>query len=138
MNKKKLIGWNNSQLSANGIKERNNTAAQMIVRSVGDAKTAKMFDDKVIERVDSIFVDGYGLVKCAPYELHFIFELPKEFQGWGLYCTCGSIAGVVGFSAYSKLAAPTVMGGGHMLVCLHHTSTKNNVGLGEHGDGSHE
>ena len=136
MNKKQRDEWNRKQLTANGVKETPSTVAQMIVRSVGDASTATLPTGETVERQEHIFVDGYGLIKCAPYELHFIYALPVKYKGWGLYCTCGSIAAVVGLNAYSKLASPTSTG--HMIVCLHHTSTKNNVGIGEHGDGSHE
>ena len=129
--------WNKSQLVENGITNQNpSTVAQMIVRNIGDATKATLPTGEDIERKEYIFVDGHGLIKCAPYELHFIYELPSKYKGWGLYCTCGSIAGVVGYNAYSKLAAPTFSG--QMIVCLHHTSTKNNDTWGEHADGSHE
>lgn len=136
MNKRERDEWNRKQLTANGVKENASTVAQMIVRNIGDAQHATLPDETTVERQEYLFVDGYGLVKCAPYELHFIYALPPRFKGWGLYCTCGSIAGVVGFGAYSKLASPT--SSGQMIVCLHHTSTKNNDTWGEHADGSHE
>ena len=130
--------WNKEILGMQGH-SRNTIPSTKVVRNVGDLKQAKLWDDTVVERVDYIFVDGYGLVKTAPYELHFIYEVPKRHRnkyGWGLYCTCGSIAGVVGLSAYSKLAAPT--SSGMMAVCIRHTTLKNNEGIGRHADGSTE
>lgn len=124
--------WNNDVLSAQGIKHKG--IAPKISRNVGELETAKLPDGTVVKRQELIFVDGHGLIKCAPYELHFIYTSPKTHLGWGLWCTCGSIAGVVGTEAYSKLAAP----GGKMLVCIRHTTLKNNTGVGKHADGSTE
>ena len=126
--------WNNSVLSAKGIKQK--AVAYKVVRSVGDAKRATLADGTVVERRDYIYVEGQGLIKCAPYELHFVYEVPKHTKGWGLMCTCGSIAGVVGMNAYSKLASPTDTG--KMLVCVRHTTLKQNIGIGQHADGSTE
>lgn len=130
----KRHGWNKQQLEANGVPYKPSTVAQMIVRNIGDATKAQLPTGEMVERKEHIWVDGQGLIKCAPYELHFIYELPSQYKGWGLYCTCGSIAGVVDYKAYSKLATP----GNRMIMCLHHTSTKNNDTWGEHADGSHE
>lgn len=126
--------WNNSVLSSKGIKHK--ATAPKIVRSVGDLKEAKLWDGTVVKRQDAIWVDGYGLIRCAPYELHFVYQTPKSHKGWGLWCTCGSLAGVVGANAYSKLLSPT--DDGKMIVCIRHTTIKNNVGIGTHADGSTE
>lgn len=133
--KKDVDKWNQDVLSAKGIKAP--TRRSQVVRSLGDLKKATTWDGIKIERTDYIYTEGDGLVPCAPYELHFVYEISdKTKKGWGLYCTCGSIAGVVGLNAYSKLASPSSTG--KMIVCIHHTSTKNNVGIGEHADGSRE
>lgn len=126
--------WNERVLKQQGV--QHSGVAPKIVRSAGDLQSAKLDDGTVVERTDYIFVDGYGLVHCAPYELHFIYETPKTRKGWGLWCTCGSIAGVVGLNAYSKLASPTSTG--KMIVCIRHTTLKNNTGKGQHADGSAE
>jgi hypothetical protein len=103
---------------------------------VGDAKRATLPNGDVVHRVEHIYVHGYGIVKCMNTELHFIFETPKEQKGWGLYCTCGSIAGVVGWSAYTKLASPS--SSGFVIACIRYLTTKNNVGIGKHADDSTE
>lgn len=136
MNIQQLGLWNKTQLKMNGMDDVS-VRPYSYVRSVGDLKEAELWDGTRVHRTDDMFVnDTYGVVKCAPYELHFIYQVPENHKGWGLMCTCGSIAGVVGLNAYSKLASPTSTG--LMIVCLHHNSTKNNVGIGEHADGSHE
>ena len=126
--------WNNNVLKAKGIKQ--NGTAPKIVRNQGDLKSAKLWDGTIVERQDYLFVDGQGLIKCAPYELHFIYSAPVHHKGWGLFCSCGSIAGVVGLNAYSKLASPTSTG--KMIVCIRHTTLKQNEGIGRHADGSSE
>lgn len=129
-----IDNWNNKVLASKGINQ--NGTAPKIVRNQGNLQKATLRDGTVVERTELIFVDGQGLVQCANYELHFIYTAPVTHKGWGIFCTCGSIAGVVGLNAYSRLASPTSTG--KMIVCIRHTATKNNVGVGEHADGSHE
>lgn len=126
--------WNKEVLSSMGIKA--DAKAPKIVRSVGDAKRATLVDGTVVEREEYLFIEGYGLVQCAPYELHFIYQLPKHMIGYTPMCTCGSIAGVVGYAAYSKLASPTDTG--MIIVCIRHATLKQNEGIGRHADNSTE
>jgi len=134
-----LRKWNNEELKPlrdSGISDAV-VRPISVVRSLGDLKSAKLWDGTVVTRKDKIWVDAYGtFVKCMPYELHFIYEVPKEHRGWGLMCTCGSIAGVSGAKAYKKLITPSDTG--LMIVCVRHSSTKDNTGVGNHADGSHE
>ena len=127
--------WNDKVLKSQGIKS-NSAYPKAVVRSVGDLKEAELIDGTIVKRTDAIYVDGYGLIKCAGYELHFIYSVPKHIQGWGLMCTCGSIAGVVGYGAYSQLASPA--SSGFMIVCVRHNTLKNNEGIGRHADLSFE
>jgi hypothetical protein len=121
--------WNNNVLKRQGIK--GSGTAPKIVRSVGDAKRATLPDGTVVERTDAIFVEGYGLVRCAPYSVHFLYEVPKNIKGWKYYCTCGSLAGCVGYGVYSSLMSKIP---GYMLVCVRHMATKQNTGRGFHAD----
>lgn len=127
--------WNMSVLKRQGVTSTGR--APTIVRSVGDAVIATLWDGTKVEREEFIFVGSYGLVKCIPYELHFIYEI-KDFStaGWGLWCTCGSIAAVIGVKDYSKLMSPAATG--WVLACVRHTTIKQNDGIGQHADGSHE
>lgn len=127
--------WNERVLKSKGISAE--TQKVSVVRSVGDVQELTLWDGHTkVHRQEYIYVEGHGLVRCAPYELYFIFQTPKTMKGWGLYCGCGSIAGVVGMNAYSKLASPTDTG--KMIVCIRHQSTKNNTGIGRHADESTE
>jgi len=127
--------WNTQVLKKIGVNRSGR--APKIVRNQGDLQTATLPDGTIVRRREYIVANG-ELVKCAPYELHFLYETPDtaENKGWGLWCTCGSIAGVVGYGAYSKLASPSSTG--KMLVCIRHTTLKNNEGVGRHADGSTE
>ena len=125
--------FNLKKLKENGL----DVAAQpayKVVRNLGDLQRATTWDGVVVERKEFLWVEAYGLIKTCPYELHFVYETSS--YGWGLYCTCGSIAGVAGTKAYSKILTPT--GTGLMVVCVRHSSTKNNVGIGRHADESTE
>ena len=126
--------WNKKVLKAKGISATVRPYSR--VRVLGDLKKATLWDGTVVERKDLIYVEQYGLLKCINTELHFVYEVPANHKGWGLMCTCGSIAGVVGYGAYSKLASP--MSNGMIIACLRLLTTKENTGTGEHADGSHE
>lgn len=129
-----IDNWNKQVLKAKGIKS--NVRPYSKVRVVGDLKKATLWDDTVVERKEYIYVEGHGLVKTIDTELHFVYEVPKEHKGWGLMCTCGSIAGVVGWGAYSKLASP--VGNGMIIACVRYLTTKENTGIGRHADESTE
>lgn len=126
--------FNSEQLKLNGVNTFAHPAYKT-VRSIGDLKKARLWDGTEVERKDILWVNN-EFVKCAQYELHFVHETPVSMPGWGLYCTCGSIAVVVGYKEYAKLASPSDTG--KLIVCLRHTTTKQNTGIGEHADGSHE
>ena len=130
----KIDKWNNETLKRMGVNQSG--TAPKIVRNQGDLKSAKLWDGTIVERQDALFVDGYGLVKCAPQSAHFVYAAPKSHKGWGLFCTCGSIAGVVGYAAYSKLASP--MSDGKIIACIRMLTEKNNVGISKHADGTVE
>jgi len=127
--------WNKRVLKSKGIVSA--IPKVNIVRNIGDLQEATLWDGYTkVYRQDAIFVEGHGLIKCINSELHFVFQTPKTMKGWGLFCTCGSIAGVVGYGAYSKLASP--MSNGKIIACIRLLTEKNNTGVGAHADGSHE
>lgn len=95
-----------------------------VVRSIGDRKSAEV-DGKRFYRVKSVNLQDIGVVQCAPYDSHFVL-VDERRKGWTLFCTCASIAVVVGYDAYKKDASPQ----GQLLVCYHHALT------GKHVDGS--
>lgn len=133
---KDIHAWNTKMLKSRSIKGYAQPAYK-VSRNVGDLQRATLWDGiTVVERRQYIYIEQYGLVSCINTELHFVFETPSSMRGWGLYCTCGSLAGVVGWEAYSKLASP--IGNGMIVACIHLLTTKNNTGIGEHADGSHE
>lgn len=107
------------------------------IRSWGDKNSAETHDGIKVYRQEYIFVEGYGMVRCVPYELHFIFEDTSKKKGrWTYLCTCGSIAGIISYKDVKNLMSPNL--GEYILACIHHTATKQNTGIGNHADGSHE
>lgn len=108
-----------------------------VIRQAGDKNSAKTEDGKIVRREEKLYMGEYGLVMCAPYMMHFIFENKSNKIGaWSPVCTCGAPAGVVGANAYADDASPTTSmdstNAGQMIVCLSHAQT------GKHADGSSE
>ena len=132
---KDVNGWNAKQLKKIGVNRKG--TAPKIVRNQGDLQQATLPDGTIVRRQEYLVVNG-ELVKCINSELHFVYETPDThtYKGWGLWCSCGSIAGVVGYSAYSKLASPSSTG--KLVACVRLLTTKQNTGIAEHADGSHE
>jgi len=109
------------------------------IRSWGDKNSAITHDGLKVERQELLYAEGYGMVKVIPYELHFIYEDKSRKKGrWAFMCTCGSIAGIISYKEMVKLM--TVVGNevGYVLACISHTTSKQNVGVGKHADGSTE
>lgn len=60
------------------------------------------------------------------YDNHFIFKQDINY-GAALMCTCGGVAGIFGYEAYSKYSSTNR---GRLLCCVNHAQT------GFHTDGS--
>ena len=107
------------------------------IRSWGDKNSAITKDGDRVERHDYIFAEGYNMVRCVPYELHFVYEDKSGKIGrWGYMCTCGSIAGIISYNDVKELMSPEY--GEYLLACIFHTTTKQNTEVGRHADGSTE
>lgn len=137
MKKKNINQINHSLLEGMGNQTVSKPSDYARIRSWGDKNHATTHDGLQVERQDYIFVEGYGMVRMCPYELHFLFEdKSKKVGRWAYLCTCGSIAGVVSYKELKGLLSPEL--GEYIMVCIHHMATKQNTGLGSHADGSHE
>jgi len=109
------------------------------IRSWGDKGKAVTHDGLTVERMEYIYVEGYGLVKTIPYELHFVFEdKSKKIGRWSFMCTCGSIAGIISYNEMKSLMTVNGTEPGYVMACIHHTATKQNTGIGRHADRSTE
>lgn len=68
-----------------------------IIKHRGQPNQAK-FEGHTVVRQEKIFAGEFGLIPCAPYDDHFVFEIPKALSNrlgmWSYWCTCGSVAGV--------------------------------------------
>lgn len=131
-----------------GIKENlkllpNNSVTSQVkefarIRKWNSKTEAITHDGLKVVRTSHIYCEGYGLVECAPYELHFIFEdKSKKIGRWSYLCTCGSPAGIVSWNELGHLM--DIRGKtGYVLVCIAHTTAKQNIGIGKHSDMSTE
>jgi hypothetical protein len=65
-----------------------------IIKHRGRQDRATTLNNKQVTRQDSLFVPEWrAMVKCAPYDEHFIYENPDVRPGTSAYmCTCGSAA----------------------------------------------
>lgn len=101
-----------------------------IIRFKGGPTTVTLYDGTVIHKSkeEFIFVPEFGgTVRKAPYDVHFLFELPKKTKGPSYMCSCGSHAVFIGSKAYAHLGSPE----GMLLVCWHHTTfNKHSDGIG--------
>ena len=100
-----------------------------IIKFAGDPEKVTLYDGTVIDNnhEEFIFIPEYnGMVRKAPYGVHFVFEVPKHIKGGSSFlCSCGSPAVFIGSKDYSQFGSPE----GMMLVCLTHTT------YGKHADG---
>lgn len=109
------------------------------IRSWGDKGKAITHDGLEVERQDFFFAEGYGIVKTIPYELHFVFEDKSKKKGrWAFMCTCGSLAGIISYNEVKHLMTVNGDEPGYVLACIAHTTSKQNIGIGRHADGSTE
>lgn len=88
------------------------------VRNIGELKQAHTLSTgTIVRRSESIFIkEEQGMIKCTPYDNHFLYENPDKNRGSAYMCTCGSAAVVTGFSGYRYGGSPQ----GKMLGCLSH------------------
>jgi len=86
---------------------------------------------QVVKREDKLWFHG-RFIKCSPYDNHFIYDDKKG--PWTPMCSCGAMAGIVGYDAYKQDASPSTskegLIPGEMIICLIHGQT------GHHADGS--
>lgn len=109
-----------------------------VVRVAGIPQKATLFDGTVVHRQEILeFWMGEQIkrVRGAPYDNHLVYVTPKHILGWSLMCSCGSMAGLVGYNVYRKDASATAGGDGlvpgELVVCLSHAGES-----GRHADGS--
>lgn len=107
------------------------------IRSWGDKNSAITHDGIKVYRQEYIFADGYGMVKCAPMTMHFIYEDTSKKPGrWTYMCTCGGLGGIVSYKDVAGLISPEL--GEYVLVCIAGLASKQNTGIFRHADGSTE
>lgn len=90
-----------------------------IIRHRGTPHEAQLPDGTTVHGKEHIFVPEYGLIKCAPYNDNFIYEMPAKFINAPSYaCSCGSFACITGISGYGQDGSPQ----GLLFVCHQHAT----------------
>jgi hypothetical protein len=98
-----------------------------VIRVYGKAKVANL-QGETIEREDVIFVPSErGHFRTIDTQDHFVYRRKHGTVGSTLMCTCGSIAGIFGFEAYSQFQSTNM---GRLICCVTHMNT------GRHADGA--
>lgn len=100
-----------------------------IIKHLGTLGDATTHSGKKIARRDALFMPSFTrLIKCAPYDNHFIYRVPNSDSVIGastIMCTCGSMAVVTGHDAYKNDGSPQ----GELILCHWHAT------IGRHADG---
>lgn len=86
----------------------------ILIKHVGEPNKAE-FEGVTIMRQERLFIREWGaLVRCTPYDNHFIFEIPETRKRMGMseyMCTCGS---------YAVVASPEDVKA-RMFICMFHS-----------------
>jgi len=89
------------------------------IRSFNSKNEAITYDGLKVERQEFIYAEGYGLVTCVNYELHFVWEdKSKKIGRWAFMCSCGSIAGIISYKEMKQLMTVTGNEDGYILACI--------------------
>ena len=91
-----------------------------IIRFHGQPNKAKTAFGLEVYRQEKLWSPTHQrLIPCAPYDDHFIFEVPAKYKNViAFQCTCGAAAVITGISGYEQDASPQ----GLMWVCLNHAT----------------
>lgn len=94
-----------------------------VIKHYNSPNEAVTLDGYTVKRQEKLWMGAdKGFVVCSPYDNHFVYldpyrPKPGEPSRWGMMCTCGSPAVLVGTNAYSIYGSPQ----GWMVVCYYHT-----------------
>jgi hypothetical protein len=101
-----------------------------VVRNHNDPYKAITLNGVPIFRQKEIFLPSHHThVPVLQTSMHFCFRDSSRPRGSTLFCTCGSMAVVVGYEAYHRVNSFI----GHEVIACH-----NYIQYGKHADGSHE
>lgn len=96
-----------------------------LIKHVGEPNKAE-FEGVTVTRQEKLFIREWkALVRCTPYDNHFVFEIPHSRKKMGMseyLCTCGSAAVVVKLENERE----------RMFVCLFYHSRLIEDGHGYH------
>lgn len=108
------------------------------IRSFNSKNDAITHDGLKVFRMDKILCEGYGWVETLPAIMHFVYEdKSKKIGRWAYMCTCGSPAGIISWKELGQVM--DIRGKeGYALACIAGVTSRQNVGVFKHADGSSE
>jgi len=90
-----------------------------VIRQRGAPDKGQLPDGRWVHKLSQVFDDNWGgLIPCANYDDHFIYEAPADIVGSRWRCSCGSFAIIVDPTGYLLDASPQ----GKLAVCWHHAT----------------
>lgn len=96
-----------------------------IIRHYGKHDEGHLPDGTKVYGQSRIWFDEVNrYVPVAPYDDHFIYEVPDRIIGPKWRCSCGSVAVCSGYSGYKDSASQQ----GLLFVCLEHANTGLHLG----------
>lgn len=91
----------------------------VVIRHYGTPDKAQLPDGTWVERQDKLWIPEWGrFITCAPYDDHFLFQVPVKYKGSSIQCSCGSISVISGLSGYVLDASAQ----GLLALCWHHAT----------------
>lgn len=118
-----------------------------IIKQRGDPKTAITNSGHRVKKQEYVYLRDeqgtYQKLRCADYHNeHFLYidpqfndEIPEgkasKYRGWFAMCTCGAPAVIVG-KGVGGLGSAQFSYGEMMLVCMAHTQSLLQTGIGKH------
>jgi hypothetical protein len=90
-----------------------------IIRHRGQVNRGQLPDGRWVYRTEKIYIPEWNrFIPTAPYEEHFLYELPVQDKGPSVRCSCGSFGVIAGYSAYKDHASQQ----GLLYVCYQHSN----------------
>lgn len=134
---KEVKAGNFKLLSSMGIRETPKDFSR--IRSFNGKNSAITHDGVKVERLEFLFIEGYGMVKNLPTTMHFCYEdKSKKLGRWVFMCSCGSPGGIISYNELKSIMTVDGTEVGYILACLAGVASKKNTGIFRHADNSTE
>jgi len=95
-----------------------------VIRYRGTPNKGQLPDGTWVYKQDRFYIREWNRhVRAAPYDNHFLYEMPSRYKGPAFRCSCGSFAVIAGYSSYATAASEQ----GLLVVCYWHATFGTHV-----------